>query len=98
MTSTKNSQGLPIAIRKDCRLPLTSGGTVAKLDIGGAPGAPCADGGPTLLALARLASVSLPLPPDLPPDFSFLLLPDALLPVMGEKIKKINIQIKNLKK
>lgn len=82
-TSIKDSQGLPMAIRKDWRLLLTSGGSDDKFDIGGAPGAPGAEGGATRRALARLASVSLPLPPDLPPglSFSFLLLPDALLPV-----------------
>lgn len=76
-----------MAIRNDCLLPLTSGGTEDRFDIGGAPGAPCEDG-PTLLALAKLASVSLPLP-DFPPDLSlsFLLLPEALLPEIG-KIKK----------
>lgn len=74
MTSTKNSQGFPIAILKDCLLPLRSCGTLA-IFLG--------DGSRvTRLALAKLAlSESLPLPAGLP-DFplSFLLLPEALLP------------------
>ena len=93
MTSTKNSQGLPMAMRNDCRLPESSGGTEARFeveDIGGAPGGRVAGvpGPPiTRLVLARLASVSLPLPADLPPlSRSFLLLlPDALLPAQGRK-------------
>ena len=78
MISTNNSQGLPMAMRKDCRLPLSSGGTEARvMEWGGAPGAP-AEGGPTRLALAKLASVSLPLPPFF--SRSFLLPADVLLP------------------
>ena len=99
MTSTKNSQGLPMAMRNDCRLPESSGGTEARFeveDIGGAPGGRVAGvpGPPiTRLVLARLASVSLPLPADLPPlSRSFLLLlPDALLPAQGRK-KSINVK------
>lgn len=79
MTSTKNSQGFPIAILKDCLLPLRSCGT---LDIFLGDGSRV-----TRLALAKLAlSESLPLPAGLP-DFplSFLLLPEALLPKMTRR-------------
>lgn len=75
MTSTKNSHGFPIAILKDCLLPLTSGGKLTRLLCGGPPGC---------LALTILAvSESLPLlAGDLFCDFSLrLLLPEALLPI-----------------
>lgn len=38
MMSTKNSQGLPMACWNDCRLAVSSGGTVASSLPGGAPG------------------------------------------------------------
>jgi|JYMV01.1.fsa_nt_gi hypothetical protein len=75
MTSTKNSHGFPIAILKDCLLPLTSGGILTRLLLGSIPGC---------LALTTLAvSESLPLlAGDFFCDLSFrLLLPEALLPV-----------------
>lgn len=82
MTSTKNSQGFPIAILKDCLLLLRSCGTLDR-SLG--------DGTRlTRLALAKLVlSESLPLPPGLPDflSFSFRLLPEALLPKMIKMIE-----------
>lgn len=40
MMSTKNSQGLPMAFWKDCRLPVSSGGTELSSLTGGPPGGP----------------------------------------------------------
>lgn len=96
MTSTKNSHGLPMAIRNDCRLPDSSGGRAPRL-VGGAPGR---SPGCTRRPLTRLAaSESLPLPigeTDLRSPFSFpsfLLLPEWLLPVEGTKIQFTNVLI-----
>lgn len=44
MTSTKNSLGLPMAMRKDWRDAVSSGGTDAKSRPGGEPGAAAAGG------------------------------------------------------
>ena len=79
MTSTKNSQGFPIAILRDCLLPLRSCGMLAMFRGDGSR--------VTRRALAKLAlSESLPLPAGLP-DFplSFRLLPEALLPTKKER-------------
>lgn len=47
MTSTKNSLGFPMAMWKDWRLAVSSGGTEARSRTGGAPGG-CTEAGPAL--------------------------------------------------
>lgn len=54
ITSTKNSLGLPMAIRKDCLLAVSSGGTEARSRPGGAPGGPMADGGGGIRSMGGL--------------------------------------------
>lgn len=51
ITSTKNSLGLPIAMRKDCLLAVSSGGTEAKSRPGGAPGGPMTGGGAGIIII-----------------------------------------------
>lgn len=85
MTSTKNSHGFPMAILKDCRLPLRSWGMLPSP--GGGGGKLLSLGGPRRAPAKLPVSVSLPpLCPGLafPFSLSFFrrsLLPEALLPV-----------------
>lgn len=51
ITSTKNSLGFPIAMRKDCLLAVSSGGTEARSRPGGAPGGPMAAGGGVIISI-----------------------------------------------
>lgn len=66
ITSTKNSQGLPIAIRKDCRLPATSSACALPVAVGPlATELPCWGGVVVVVA----TDCSEPLERDLdPPD------------------------------
>ena len=94
MTSTKNSQGLPMAMRKDWRLPERSGGREPRGT--GWPGGREVVPTCTCRALARLVvSDSLPLPmgeADLRSPFSlpsFLLLPEWLLPAGAQTRERL---------
>lgn len=51
ITSTKNSLGFPMAMRKDCLLAVSSGGTEARSRPGGAPGGPIAAGGGGIISM-----------------------------------------------
>lgn len=51
ITSTKNSLGFPMAMRKDCLLAVSSGGTEARSRPGGAPGGPMAAGGGGIISM-----------------------------------------------
>ena len=86
MTSTKNSQELPMAILNEPRLAATSGCRLASCIGGG--GGRFSLGGALLELITLAVSVSLPLPPDLwSLSLCLSLPPEALLPVI--KIKNM---------